>query len=158
MDTRREFLVVAVAGAAVLVVAPGVDAAPLSAPDPWPLLDPVGPGTSLGLGWTAQSLDPLEQGARRLTLAHDEGGRAEVLVCRRADTPRGVASSQELDFVVVTHGHGPQRTDENLARGLTVLAAAVALRERSTLAAELPSLLTHEERLRRFGDAPAERL
>jgi hypothetical protein len=154
MDTRREFLLGVAVTTAALSMPESVSAAPGA--EPWPLLDPAGPGSRLGLGWSTLTLDPLREGARRLHLQHDDGRRAEVLVCRRDGHSRGVAATTELDFVVVRHGPGTVRTDEDLARALTVLATAVRERESRELPAELRRLMSHDERERRFGSGPRD--
>ncbi len=126
---------------------PAKSQAPARAEEVWKLLSPLCAGDSIGLGWRATHLSEVIAGACVLTLAHDETHEeARVHVCRRAGTARGVASSNELDFVLMNRADGSVPTHETLARVLNTLAELARRNEQQ--GARAPSaLLTHEARL-----------
>src|SRR4051812_45294375 len=92
---------------------------------PWRLLPGITEGADLGLGWHAGGLGPPRKGAAFLVLRHSDGREAHVHVCRNGGKPKGVASTAELDFVLMNGGGGHAATEEHLAQALLTLAARV---------------------------------
>jgi hypothetical protein len=126
-----------------------------SASAPWPLLSPVGPGSSAGQGWTAKALSPVRNGAAVLTLSNREGRTARVHICARRGSATGVAQTHLLDLVLMDGGDGNKPTDEGLGRVLRTLAKRVAKNELSaidvTTLDSMARMLTHKERLALYG-------
>ena len=111
----------------------------------WPLLSPLQPGDSVGLGWRVQELSVVESGAAVLTLT--SGVRTErVHLCRRELASHGLAHSEHLDLLLMNNGDGAVPTDEHLARVLNVLAELIRRNEKVGMT--LPEgLLSHAARL-----------
>jgi hypothetical protein len=157
-NSRRDVLkglAVGVAASAAMPAAAraGISAPPRAeragAPEHWALLAPVEPGTHLGLGWHAGRLD-LAGGAWILTLASAEQGLARVSICYRSGAPRGLAHTELLDLVLMDGGAGDQRTEESVGR--VVMGLAALLRRNELVHADrFAALLTHDERVERYG-------
>ena len=154
---RRHFLQsVAVSGAAATVAGElaagsgGEARVAFTPPEPgavWPLFDPLGAGSAVGLGWYLAALSDVRRGAMVLTLQHEGGRQAHVHLCRRGHAPRGIAHSAELDLVLMNDGDGEARTDESLGRVIKTLARLIAKNER-----RVPEgLLAHGQRLSAHG-------
>ncbi len=121
---------------------------------PWWLLHPLSPGADLGLGWRILALHPTVQGAVTVNLAHDDGRVARVDVCLREGAPRGPASTESLDFIVMDGGNGSAPMDEPLGRVVRRLAAIVGCNEDRSPDA-LATLEPHADRIWRHPDALA---
>lgn len=160
-NTRRDVLKGLAAGAAGLAAASAVPAeagvadsglspAPRRAADrSWSLLAPVGPGDHLGFGWHAGRLQQGD-GAWTLSLVHAELGVARVAICYHQGAPRGLASTELLDLVLMDGGTGDRRTEESVGRVILALCRVLARNELAA-AADFPHLMTHAERVERFG-------
>lgn len=111
----------------------------------WPLLAPLKPGDSVGLGWRVQELSVVESGAAVMTLTSVD--RTErVHLCRRELGAHGLAHTEHLDLLLMNQGDGAVPTDENLARVLNVLAELIRRNEKAGMS--LPEgLLSHAARL-----------
>ncbi len=144
MNTRRLFVQYALFGiAAVATPAAGLAATVLH---PGFLFHPLGPDADLGLGWRLQRVYPPVQGAITLTIAHAAGRHVRVDVCLRNGAPRGPASTELLDFIVMDGGDGTAEMDESLGRALRRLAAVAAENEASD-PARIHELAPHAERV-----------
>ncbi len=161
MDTRRDLIKkLAVGAAAVTAALPTTRAHAASftaalhpGSDPAWLIAPLARGSAIGHGWTIASLSSPERGAVILRLVHESLSPVQVHLCAHRGSPRGVVSSHFLDFIVMDGGQGDRPTQESLGRALMVLAKTVRANELRTQAdpALLGSLLTHGERIDRFG-------
>lgn len=147
---RRSFLRGVVATSTAISLSGGASAATSAAAtttEVWPLFDPLGPDSEVGLGWRLESLSDLRRGALVLALRHDGGRRAELHLCRRGHEPRGIAHTAELDLVLMNDGDGTVHTDESLGRVIKTLARLIAKNVRHT-----PSgLLAHGQRINAHG-------
>jgi hypothetical protein len=111
----------------------------------WPLLAPLRPGDSVGLGWRVTELTVVTDGAAVLTLRSAQG-EARVHLCRRDARVHGLAHSEHLDLLLMNNGDGAVPTDEHLARALNVLAELIGRNEKAGMT--LPEgLLPHGARL-----------
>jgi hypothetical protein len=119
---------------------------------PWGLLAPVGPGDHLGGGWIARTLSAVSHGAAIVTLAHPSGASARVHVCKRAGSPRGVACTEHLDFMLMNGGDGRAPTDEELSRAVKTLAMRIAQEDAQRDRPRPGGLLSHPARLGWFGN------
>lgn len=167
MDTRRGVLKKLVGGAAATAVAGGTAAATKSSldtlvsgavslptgPAPWWLFAPIGMGTPLKFGWYVAGLSSVERGASVLTLAHASGRKARVHLCTHGGSPRGVAHSRLVDFVLMDGGSGSFRTDEKLGRVILGLAERVRRNESDPSGDLTPiaRMMAHDERVEAFG-------
>jgi hypothetical protein len=138
-------------------------AAPAKAVQPAPqpplaLVAPHQPGDSLAAGWTLGYVKPVEHGAVVLGIASLEGPVARVHICRNDGQPRGIAHTGRFDLVLMNGGDGGTPSQEQLGRVLLGLANVVAANEAAALAAhpELGELLTHDQRVQRFGQEDSE--
>ncbi len=156
--TRRDLLKKLAAGAAV-ASAPTVAIAATTQtttriPDdaPWWLLDPIRPGTDLGLGWRAAALE-FSLGAATLTLLHAERGAARVALSYHRGNPKGLVYTDAIDFILMDGGQGAKRTEESIGRVLMRLAEVVSANEDRLLAEPqvLARLMTHANRVAHFG-------
>lgn len=160
MDTRRDLIKKLAVGAAAVTALPApraqaaafVDALTAGS-EPWWIVAPLHRASGIGHGWFLHSLTTPKRGAVVLQVVHDTLDPVSVHLCAHRGSPRGVAHSHFLDFVVMDGGQGDRRTEESLGRALTALAHTVAANE---LRAEadpklLGGLLTHGERVDRFG-------
>ena len=151
MPSRRDVLLGFGLTAAVAAVPSSGAASPLllaEGSSPWSLLAPLSKGAPVGRGWRIVDAAPVVRGASVLTLRHDDGRVASVHLCRRDGAPRGPASTDRCELLVMDGGQGDRPTDESLGRALQSLARRVA---RNEAAASTEGLLTHPERLARFG-------
>ncbi|MCB9759233.1 MAG: hypothetical protein H6739_05295 [Alphaproteobacteria bacterium] len=152
---RRELLRNMAIGAAVGATMGGSAVAALPTPidaGPWELFNPLRPGVEAGLGWTLGALSELDRGAWVLNLHHADGRSARVHLCYHQGRPRGVGHSAYLDLILMDGGDGAKDTDESLGRVLRHLANVIRENESRPGADELiASLLTHGERVERFG-------
>ncbi len=122
MNSRRDFLRNAFFGLAVLAV-PG--AALAGVVHPGFLLHPLGPDAELGLGWRLAKVFPPFEGAITLNLVNEDGRQARVDLCLRDGAPKGPASTEQIDFIVMDGADGTSPMDESLGRVLRRLAATV---------------------------------
>jgi hypothetical protein len=160
MDTRRDLIKNFAVGAAVVTALPSprahaatfVDAL-TSGSDPWWIVAPLRRGSGIGHGWVLQDISSPRRGAVVMQLAHETLDPVQVHLCAHRGSPRGVAYSHFLDFVVMDGGQGDQPTQESLGRALIALAHTVAANELKAEADTrlLGGLLTHRERVGRFG-------
>jgi hypothetical protein len=141
-----------------LVPAPGVaQAAPRndapSEPGPWWLIAPLRGGSELGHGWSLVDFAAVKEGACLLSLVNAEGRSEQLHVCRRGEAPRGLASTPSLDLLLMNGAQGDRASDEGLGLVVMGLAQRMTARERAEGAAAdaIPGLLTHDERVARFG-------
>ncbi len=154
-NTRRDVLKGLAAGAAGVAAAAAVPAeaaapAPRGEAEPaWEILSPVRPGDHLGFGWRAGRLRRAA-GAWTLSLIHPERGLARVAICYRRGAARGLASTELLDLVLMDGAAGDRRTDEALGRVIIALSRVLARNERAVAEAS-SHLMTHAERVARFG-------
>ncbi len=116
---------------------------------PWPLIAPLAAGSYVGSGWQIEALSQVTHGAAILTLAHRSGQRAQVHLCRRGETPRGIAHTAHLDLVLMNGGAGRQPTAEGIGRAVKTVALQIAAGQHQADAGTV--LLTHRARLHRFG-------
>lgn len=160
MESRRSILRAALFGVAAVGLPTAARAAQLPegarAPDALRpeerLFAPLVPHAALGLGWSfVRSYAPV-QGAITVNLAHADGRQVRVDVCLRESTPRGPASTEYLDFVVMDGGDGSDPLDEPLGRVVRRLAAIAAANE-SALIESFASLEPHDDRVWRHADA-----
>jgi hypothetical protein len=130
------------------------DGAP--APPPWDLLAPLGPGDPLALGWRVETLSEIRSGAAVLVLAHDDGSRARILLCRNGGSPRGITHTHAVDLLVMNGARGNRPTDESLGRVVLGLADVIAANEEKAGIPDevITHLMTHDERVRLHGSAP----
>lgn len=146
------------AGAGAVIVAAGVAAqrwlgrpdSNALQPEVAALFDGLDPGTHLGR-WTLQSVHPVTLGAVPVVMSTSDGHRFQVdVLARDPNGPAGVANTEHLSLFVQNHGDGSTRTDEE--QGLGAMALAEALRRREGAGAELPDLLTLQQRHRQHPD------
>jgi hypothetical protein len=182
MTHRRDFLRLAVFGAAGASALPSVaDARTTAAPGDagralvdtgagdlpvqagW-LLAPLQLGSPLGLGWRLiRAFAPVD-GAITVNLAHDDGRILRVDLCLLDGAPRGPASTELVDFIVMDGGDGKAPMDESVGRALRRLAAIVADNEArdfavvGTVAAEFQSHATRRSLHAGTMDRAAKRL
>ncbi|HNC99436.1 MAG TPA: hypothetical protein PKW90_25105 [Myxococcota bacterium] len=140
MESRRAFLTSTVFGLAVAGLPTVSFAAPTQKEAPTWLLEPVRLGSDLGLGWTLTKMHPPLEGAVTLNLAHADGRLARVALALRDGAPRGPASTDYVDFIVMDGGDGKQQMAEDLGRVVRRLAKIVEQNE-----AQLPELLAQLE-------------
>lgn len=155
-NTRRDVLKGLAVGAGIVATGTVPEAANAALPaslngsnDPWMLLAPVQSGEHLGFGWHAAKL-AAGDGAWTLTLAHAELGLARIAICYRRDGAEGLASTQLLDLVLMDGGTGSQPTEESVGRVVMALSKVIA-RNELAVAEKFPHLMTHAERVARFG-------
>jgi hypothetical protein len=130
--------------------------APILPPSPWTLVAPYVAGDRIG-DWTLDDVGPVLDGAVVLSLSREtEAGRAHL--CARDGAPRGLASTDRFDLLLMNEGDGRTSSREDLARTLAVLVARIERNTDAALAAhpELASLMTHDQRLASFAAADRE--
>lgn len=116
---------------------------------PLQVFAPLALGDELGFGWRLKDVRAPERGAILVMLSRDVD-TARVHVCRNGGCPAGVASTDQLDFLLMNRGGGGETTDEDLGRALFVLAGYAA-----QSGVRVEGLMTHEERIERWvGDEP----
>lgn len=104
-------------------VTPGPSMSEHGTSQPWALLHPFVRGSPLGLGWVLESVAPIESGAATLVLRHPREGVARVAIHRNTGEPRGVAHTEQLDFLLLNDGGGREQTAQSVGRVLRSLAA-----------------------------------
>jgi len=114
---------------------------PVASEPPWPLLAPFGAGVALGLGWVLESLSPVRNGAATMVLRHARDGIARVTIRRNCGAPRGVAYTDQLDFMLMNGGGGTARTDAVIERVLAHLADKLRRKENGNCSEDLLALL-----------------
>lgn len=149
MIDRRTLMKSAALGAAAtaLPLRAAAETAP-SDGEPWSILAPLTPGQALAYGWRLGPELSRTKGAWVLPLLHEGGGQASLHICAHGGVGRGVASTARLDLLLMDGGDGDKSTDEALGRIARYLATVIARNEESV---DLRSLMTHGERLFRFG-------
>jgi len=88
-----------------------------------------------------------------LGLRHADGRHAQVHLCARDGRPRGLAHTALFDLVLMDGGQGDRPTDEGLGRALLTVASRVRSNELQTADRRVAGLLSHVERVERFGAA-----
>ncbi len=143
MNTRRSFVQFALFGIAAAAPAAAIAAEALH---PGFLFHPLGPNAELGLGWRLERVYPPSHGAITLTLGHESARQVRVDVCLRSGAPRGPASTELLDFIVMDGGDGGAAMEESLGRALRRLAAIAAENETAD-PARIRELSPHADRV-----------
>lgn len=124
---------------------------------PWWLLSPLQPGQEVAFGWYLGLFEANDRGALILNFHRampGEGGArsARVHVCYHDGRPKGVGRTELLDFILMDGGDGDAQTEESIARVVRHVAEIVRKNElREGAIDELARLLTHAERVERFG-------
>lgn len=95
---------------------------------PWWLLEPIGPGTPLGLGWSFDDLTRSD-GALVLRLKHSSGRRAIVHAAPRQDDSACFARTRHHDLFLMDGSEGTHRTDEKLGRVVLGIAERITRNE-----------------------------
>ena len=128
-------------------------AAERSGASPWWLLAPLQVGSAVGAGWRIAGLSAVTRGAAILELHHRDERSARVHVCVHDGKPRGLAHTNLFDLVLMDGGQGDERTPEGLGRALLGLAKRMRKNELGDAGdvGQLESLLTHTERVARYG-------
>lgn len=124
-------------------------------------------GASLGAGWRIDATEYLDVGVLRVTLAHLDGTREQVLGYRRQPGVAGVATTRLLDLRLQNGADGAVPTHEGVGSATLRLAGRLRASERDALRrgltaqerAYLRGLRTHarlyEERSVALGWGPA---
>jgi hypothetical protein len=156
--SRRDLLKTFAVGAAVAGTTGAVTVAVQHAfvqdgPAPWWLFSPLGRGTSLALGWYVHDLSAVVKGASVLTLRSSSGSEASIHLCAHNGSPRGIAYTELVDFVLMDGRNANARTDERLGRIVLGLGKLVARNETNPNGDLWPlaNMLTHAERVELFG-------
>ena len=162
MESRRNLLKFMALGTAAAAVGAGESKAhaarrpdpslPASGEAPWWLLAPLGPGASVGKGWSVAGLERVERGAARLLLVKGEH-RASVHLCLHEGAPKGPSHTEMFDLVLMDGGDGDKPTPVDLARVLRDLSNVI---RRNEVAADgdweqMAKLMTHSERVVAYG-------
>ena len=119
---------------------------------PWWLLAPLQPGQEVAFGWHLGLFEAHDRGALILNVHNVDGRNARVHLCYHQGAPRGVGHTELLDFILMDGGDGASPTEESVGRvvrGLATVAAQNELREGAV--EELARLMTHAERVERYG-------
>lgn len=160
MTTRRQVLgwmgvgaaTAALGAPAVRETATAFASAASSAAAPWWLLSPLGPGASLGLGWTIAGLSAVDRGAAIVELSNSDGRGARVHLCTHSGSPVGIESTRFFDLVLMDGGQGDQRTPVDIARVLKQLGDRIRAAELDPTfdVSPLEAMLPHVERVLRY--------
>lgn len=120
---------------------------------PWWLLAPLARGSHLGQGWYLAHFGAVQRGASVLTLQSRDGEIARVHVCQHDGAPRGLASTELLDLVLMDGGQGDKQTPEHLGRVLMGLARVMRENELKSDGdlGELARMQSHGERVDAYG-------
>jgi len=162
MRNRRELLTHLGLGAAgcALVFQPSAGHAAITRFEegnqaPWWLIEPLAPGEHLGAGWRVLSLTPVRQGAAVMTIRHPYEGTLPIHICTHDGAPRGYASSELFDLIVMDKGHGHGVVSPELGAVFNHIADQIRsneLREGPSARLEdIQTMMTHPERVRAFG-------
>jgi hypothetical protein len=122
------------------------------APAPWDLLQPLAVGSAVAHGWRVAGFSGVVDGTCVLTLENERGRSHRIHLCRNGGTPQGIVHTDGIDLLVMNGGQGDVATDESFAQAVAEVAHVIAGNERRQ-ATVVASLLSHEERLRRFTSA-----
>lgn len=138
----------ALAGAMITGVKPSADAAASVAPEA--LLAPLAVGSRFAR-WTVAAIHPIEHGALSVLVRAQDGHEFSLEVLARDTSslaPRPPAEVGELAIHVCNSGDGWMPTAEE--QGLAAMTLAQVL-ENNGKGAPIAGLLTHAERIARFG-------
>ena len=137
------------AGAMIIGVKPSSDAAEIIAPEA--LLAPLAVGSRFAR-WTVTAIHPIAHGALSVLVRAQDGHEFSLEVLARDASrlgPRPPAEVGELSIYVCNAGNGWMPTAEE--QGLAAMTLARIL-EANGKGAPVPGLLTHAERIARFGN------
>ncbi len=127
-----------------------------TAAPPWELLHPLALGSAVANGWKVAGLSGAVDGSCILTLENERGRSHRIHLCRNAGSPQGLVYTDRFDLVVMNGGQGDLPTDESFAQVVAEVAHVLSANEgRHDLVA---SLMSHDERLRRFSAGADRRL
>lgn len=140
------------AGQAVPLTVDAETPATATAPAPWSLLQPLAVGSAVAHGWRVAGFSGVVDGSCVLTLENERGRNQRVHLCRNAGQPQGIVHTEAVDMLVMNGGQGDLATDESFAQAVAEVAHVVAANERRE-ATVVASLMSHDERLRRFTGA-----
>lgn len=138
------------AGAMIIGAKPSSDASESAAPEA--LLAPLAVGSRFAR-WTVTAIHPIEDGALCVAVRAQDGHEFALEVLARdtsALAPRPPASVGDLAIYVCNSGDGGMPTAEE--QGLAAMTLAQIL-EANGKGAKVDGLLTHAERVARFGDS-----
>lgn len=122
----------------------------VTGPAPLELLQPLAVGAAVGHGWTLTEVGEIAYGASTLSLSNEDGRTASVALCRRQEAGGSLASSSLYDLFLLNGSQERQvATEELLGRVVRLLAETVQANE--TVASVHPGFLTHQDRIRRYG-------
>jgi len=162
MRSRREILTRLGMGAAgcALVCAPGTAQAAFSSHEgskqaPWWLLEPLCAGELLGGGWVLEGLSPVKAGAAVLAIRHPVQGVLNIHICAHDGAPRGYASTELFDLIVMDGGRGRRTVAPELDAVFSHIADKIRINEfrdaPGTRLEDIQTMLTHPDRVRTFG-------
>lgn len=112
---------------------------------PAALVAPLVPGVELAFGWVFEGAWGPDRGAVLVRLSR-EGIEARVHVCRNDGCPAGLASTEQLDLLLMNQTEG-EASEEELARAVVFLASVLGKNGADVVPA---GLLSHEERIARY--------
>lgn len=112
---------------------------------PAALLAPLVPGVELAFGWIFEGAWGPDRGAVLVRLQR-EGIEARVHICRNDGCPAGLASTEQLDLLLMNQTEG-EASEEELARAVVFLASVLGGNGPDAVPA---GLLSHEERIARY--------
>lgn len=112
---------------------------------PAALMAPLVPGVELAFGWTFEGAWGPDRGAVLVRLQR-EGVEARVHICRNDGCPAGLASTEQLDLLLMNQTEGGA-SEEALARAVVFLASILGENGADAVPA---GLLSHEERIARY--------
>lgn len=123
-------------------------AASVQAPAPWALFAPLQVGSSIGNGWSIESLSDVRLGASVLSLRHESGAKSDVHICLRQGQSQGVVSTRHFDFVLMNEADGGVPTNEALGVALITLARRA---DANDVAVSRTGFMSHADRLSQYG-------
>lgn len=123
-------------------------------PAPWWLLEPLGRTSDIEQGWKVHDLEEIKAGASVLTIER-ASQLLRVHICLHDGQPKGIASSDLFDLIVMDHGQGVRTVPPHLASALFALGDI--MRENEWI--DVPDhqrngikrMMTHSERVTTFG-------